>query len=112
MSLATPPDTDLTIDEIAARVGAIPYWRVRADPPPGTATEEDVDRIRCQEDRLCELIDGVLVEKAVSEETAILAAELIIILGSFVKPRRLGWIVAPDGFETVASRTPPERMGS
>jgi Uma2 family endonuclease len=101
MSLETPPETDLTLQEIFARVGDVPYWRIRSDPPPGTATEEDVERIRCQEDRLYELIDGVLVEKAVSEETAILAVELMGILREFVKPRRLGWIVGPDGYYRV-----------
>ena len=28
------------------RVGAVPLWRIRADPPPGLATEEDVERGR------------------------------------------------------------------
>jgi hypothetical protein len=33
-------------------------------PAPGTATAEDVARIRDQEKRLYELVDGILVEKA------------------------------------------------
>lgn len=98
MAAIAEPETSMTATELAMRVGAIPLWRIRRDPPPGTATEEDVERIRRQEDRLCELIDGVLVEKAVSDETSILAAELIGILREFIRPRRLGWILAPDGF--------------
>jgi Uma2 family endonuclease len=105
MPLAAPADTDLTVEEIAARVGAIPIWRIRAsNPAPGAATEEDVERIRCQEDRLYELIDGVLVEKAVSDKTSILAAEIIYLLMSFVKPRQLGWVLAPDGFYRLFGR--------
>lgn len=103
MPLLSPPDVPpvdaLTVEEIAARVGAVPFWRIRtSDPEPGAATEEDVERIRCQEDRLYELIDGVLVEKAVSDKSSMLAAELIYILASFIKPRRLGWLLAPDGY--------------
>ena len=32
-------------------------------PPPGTATEQDVTELVDHADRLCELIDGILVEK-------------------------------------------------
>ena len=73
-------DSTLTAEELAARIGAVPLWRVRTDPSPGTATEADVERIRRDEDRICELIDGVLVEKAVSDKTAILAMELLSLI--------------------------------
>ena len=33
-----------TAVEIAQRFGAIPMSRIGSDPPPGQATEEDVDR--------------------------------------------------------------------
>lgn len=89
---------ELTAEDIAARVGAIPWRRIRTDPPPGTATEEDVERIRNQEDRICELIDGILVEKAVSDASSFVAGQIITLLTVFVTPRRLGWILATDGF--------------
>jgi Uma2 family endonuclease len=98
MSTVAVLETSMTARELADRVGAIPLWRIRTDPPPGTATEEDVERIRCEEDRLYELIDGVLVEKAVSDETAILAIEVAGLLRDFIKGRRVGWILGPDGF--------------
>ncbi len=98
MSIVSPPEVDLTAEDLAARVGAIPFSRIRHDPAPGTATEEDVEAVRRDEGLLCELINGVLVEKAVSEMTAALAAELITILNIFIKPNRLGWILGPDGF--------------
>ena len=98
MSTAAPPMCDLTVAELAARVGPVPLYRVRTDPPPGTATEDDVERILSEEDRICELINGVLVEKAVSDQTAGLAVEIITLLNVFVKPQRLGWILGPDGF--------------
>ena len=94
-----PPADALTVEEIAARVGAVPLWRIRtSDPEPGTATEEDVERLHCQEDRLYELLDGVLVEKAVSDKSSMLALELSGVLREFIKPRRLGWLLGPDGY--------------
>ncbi|MGA2068850.1 MAG: hypothetical protein ABSG86_28035 [Thermoguttaceae bacterium] len=49
--------------DLLERFGPIPLDRVRTDPPPGTATEQDVIEIRDREDRLCELIGGALLEK-------------------------------------------------
>src|SRR5688500_6637449 len=45
-------------------LGRVPLHRIVFDPLPGTATEADVLRLDDHEDRLCELIDGTLVEKA------------------------------------------------
>lgn len=98
MSTSTLPRAEMTVEELASRVGAIPMRRIRTDPPPGLATEEDVEQIRREESVLCELIDGVLVEKAVSYKTAFLAMAIGRLLGNFVEPRRLGWVVGPDGF--------------
>lgn len=95
MSAPAPaPASDFT----AERLGAVPLWRIRTNPAPGTATERDVERILRDEDRICELIDGVLVEKAVSDESAGLALEIGRLLGNFVVPRRLGWVLGADGF--------------
>lgn len=98
MSTAILPQTEMTAEEVAARVGAVPFRRIRSEPVPGTATEEDVERIRREEGVLCELIDGVLVEKAVSDLTAILALEIGAILRNFVVAHRLGWVVGADGY--------------
>ncbi|MGD9856929.1 MAG: Uma2 family endonuclease, partial [Planctomycetaceae bacterium] len=98
MSTVDIPASDLTAEDLAARVGPIPLWRIRHDPPPGEATEEDVERVRREEGPLCELINGVLVEKAVSDKTAGVAAEIIGFLHAFIRTRRLGWILGADGF--------------
>jgi Uma2 family endonuclease len=50
-------------------------------PPPGTATEADVLAVYARERRLCELVDGVLVEKPVGYRESRLAS----ILGHFVE---------------------------
>jgi Uma2 family endonuclease len=98
MSTAALPKVEMTVAELAARVGDIPYWRIHTDPPPGEATEEDIERIRREKGVPCELIDGVLVEKAVSYYSGLIAAELTRLLGNFVSSRRLGWINGSDGF--------------
>jgi hypothetical protein len=43
--------------------GPIPLYRIRTQPPPGPATEVDVFELHDRENRLFELVDGILVEK-------------------------------------------------
>jgi hypothetical protein len=54
-----------TIADLYRRFGEIPLERIRHDPPAGAATFDDVLRIHERENRLYELVDGILVEKAV-----------------------------------------------
>ena len=75
----------------------MPPQRVRLFPAPGTATEQDVIDLDAHEDRLCELVDGILVEKAVGIQESCLAGLLIHFLWSFVHPLDLGVVTAPDG---------------
>ena len=56
--------TSVTLADLQERFGPIPAARIRYDPPPGTATGEDVIALEARENRLFELVDGVLVEKA------------------------------------------------
>jgi Uma2 family endonuclease len=80
------------------RLGGIPLERIRMRPAPGTATEADViDALEAPRKRLCELIDGVLVEKAGNFTESMLAAYLVMRLNAFVRPRNLGLVTAPDG---------------
>jgi Uma2 family endonuclease len=91
-------ETELTLGELFARVGNVPLRRVRRDPTPGTASEDDAERVRREDGRICELLDGVLVEKDASLESALLTTELITYLGNFVRPRCIGWVMGPDGY--------------
>jgi Uma2 family endonuclease len=84
--------------ELLDRLGGIPLERVRLHPPPGTATEADVLRaLEAPQKRICELIDGVLVEKATGYRESILASMVIESLNAFVRSRNLGLVTAPDG---------------
>jgi hypothetical protein len=58
-----------TVADLQRLLGPIPIGRIRQYLPPGTATENDVLWLNDHEDRLCELVDRILVEKAVEVET-------------------------------------------
>lgn len=87
----------LTIADLARRFGAIPSWRIRSSPAPGTATEEDILRIEARENRHCELIDGILLEKAVGYEESMLAVAIAVALRQYVRPKRLGLVAGEGG---------------
>lgn len=86
-----------TAEELYERFGPIPLNRIRTDPAPGTATEEDAICINERKEGLCELVDGVLVEKAMGTYESYLTVVLIQFLASFVDENRLGIVLGPDG---------------
>src|SRR5436190_22364348 len=98
MSAVTTVEAEENLAELLERLGHVPLERIRMRPPPGTATEADVlAALEAPRKRLCELIDGVLVEKAMGYAESVLAAYLIFLLEAFVRPRNLGLVTAPDG---------------
>jgi Uma2 family endonuclease len=101
MSVAEPPLMPeikvRTFADLLDELGDIPPSRIIMHPSPGTATEADVIRMHDHADRLCELIDGTLVEKAMGVREALLATALTESLRKFVRPRKLGIVLGPDG---------------
>jgi Uma2 family endonuclease len=91
---AAPLDT---VADLLHRLGDIPPERIRMRPSPGTATEADVLAVKQTEGVLCELVEGVLVEKAMGIRESFLAVFIIELLNHFVRPRNLGMVSAPDG---------------
>jgi Uma2 family endonuclease len=96
-SAVSSPPTIPTVADLLAALGDIPPHRVLMRPVPGTATEQDVIDLDAHHDRLCELIDGVLVEKTMGVEESELAALIIHFLLGFVRQHDLGIVLAPDG---------------
>jgi Uma2 family endonuclease len=86
-----------TLAELVKRLGGVPLDRIRFQPFPGTATMQDVIEIQEREGKLCELVDGVLLEKAVGYTESRLALFLGGLLNVFVIPRNLGLVTGPDG---------------
>lgn len=54
-----------TLADLLDRLGGIPLNRIRFRPYPGTATVQDVIDMERREGKLFELVEGVLLEKAV-----------------------------------------------
>jgi Uma2 family endonuclease len=93
-SPAAPPET---LAELHRRLGGVPLERIRCQPPPGTATEDDVLRRVNGEKHLFELVDGVLVEKAMGYYESVLAVVLIQLLSNFLEQHDLGVVSGADG---------------
>ena len=94
--------SSMTAADLLERFGPMPVGRIRTNPLPGTATEQDVIDIEARESRLCELVDGVLVEKTVGVYESYLAMEIGSILREFVKRNGLGFVVGSDGMMRLA----------
>ncbi len=90
-----------TIAELLDRLGVGPE-RVRYKPAPGTATEQDVLDIWAREKKLCELVDGTLVEKTVGHVEGYLAAWIIHLLWEHVAPRDSGYVAGADAMMRIA----------
>ena len=85
------------VAELLEDLGGISPMRVRLRPPPGRAREKDVIALHDRENRLFELVDGTLVEKAMGFLEAFLASEILGELRTFVLPRDPGIVVGADG---------------
>lgn len=86
-----------TWEERLQDLGNIPASRVRTIPIPGTATVDDVTRLRSTEKRLYELVDGTLVEKSIGWQESILAAILLHWLHNYLDVNRIGVATGADG---------------
>ena len=87
-----------TFADLMDRLGNVPLERIRFRPYPGTATEADVlAAMQEPRKRLCELVEGVLVEKAMGYRESGLAFFVGLMLDAFVRPRNLGLITGEQG---------------
>ena len=86
----------LSFAEILTQLGGVSPDRVRLDPTPGRATEEDVDRIDCHADRLFELIDGILVEKVYDIYDSLITTRLTSALWEWNEPLNAGLVNGPS----------------
>jgi Uma2 family endonuclease len=87
--------------DLLERLGEIPPERIRLQPPPGTATEEDALHAEARYHRLCELIDGTLVEKTMGYYESRLAGVLFSLLDAFSRQHGLGFVVGESGLTRV-----------
>jgi Uma2 family endonuclease len=76
---------------------AVPPNRIRLKPPPGDATEDDAIQNKC-----CELIDGVLVEKAMGFYESRLAIALVYFLERYLDTTQSGFLLDGTGIVRVS----------
>lgn len=86
-----------TLADLLSRLGNVPLDRVLLTPAPGTATVEDAIR-----HPMCELLEGTLVEKAMSYFESRLAMILVWALETFLEQHPFGYVVGPDAQTYVA----------
>ncbi len=86
-----------TLQDLVDRLGGIPLSRILAKPAPGSATEADLLQVNGSKRRLCELVDGILVEKAMGLRESLLAGVIMAMLREFVVPRNLGFVSGEAG---------------
>jgi Uma2 family endonuclease len=77
-------------------LGDVPLDRIIFDPLPGTATEADLLRLVERDKRLCELIDGTLVEKPAGYWEGVIAARLSARLTIYCDEHGLGAVSGAD----------------
>src|SRR5579884_1125564 len=99
---ATVFPRDMTASELGERFGPMPLSRICFDPFPGSGTEQDVKDRLLRENRLFELVDGILIEKAMGFPESFLACVLIQVLRNWLAEHKLGIVVGADGIMRLA----------
>lgn len=94
MNVAVSAEPSLA--DLLEELGGITPSRIRIRPPIGTATEQDVIDIHDRENRLFELIDGVLVEKPMGNYESRVAVILGYFLESFLGQNNVGFTLGAD----------------
>jgi Uma2 family endonuclease len=96
--MATATATPETFAELLEQLGDVPPERIRLRPYPGTATERDVLKMHAlPRKRLYELIDGVLVEKAMGTPEALVEMMLAYLMMQHVEEHDLGIVLGASG---------------
>ena len=96
-TVAPPPPAPRTVADLMKQLGDIPADRIRLHPPPGTATEADALAVLEHEGFICELIDGVLVEKAMGYQESRVAGVLLTYINIFLFQDNRGAAAGADG---------------
>lgn len=86
-----------TIAHAQERLGHIPEQRILSVPGPGTATVQDLLDNSVTEGRLCELVDGILVEKGMGFREGSLGLWLGYLIQAYLQTNNIGLAAGSDG---------------
>jgi Uma2 family endonuclease len=90
-------DDGQTVADLIERLGSISPRRIRLNPSPGKATEQDLIRANDHSGRLFELVEGTLVEKAPGHSESGVTLDLAYFLKAYLRQSPLGYLTGPDG---------------
>lgn len=93
-----------TLADLLTRLGDVAPERIRLDVWPGHVTDEDCTESKDRFGRLCEMVDGVLVEKIMGWDEGRVAFELARLIGDYLDDHPLGVVNGPDGPIRVETR--------
>src|SRR5262245_6994488 len=91
------PEGVRTLSEFSQWLGDVAAERIFLRPPPGMAGANDVLKLARQENRLCELVCGTLIEKRLGYKEMTVAAAVMAALEPHVEEKKLGVITGPEG---------------
>jgi Uma2 family endonuclease len=94
---SSPPMVWTTVADLWEWLGGVPLNRIALKPTPGKAVQQDVLDLIDHANRICELVDGVLVEKTTGYMESLLAMAIGEFLRRFVRKHKLGIVLGPDG---------------
>lgn len=83
--------------DLQEHLGDVPAERIRLYPPPGLATVEDALRLGDRKEAICELIDGVLVEKPMGTFESLLSMILGHLLMNHLDHDNQGVVLGEKG---------------
>jgi Uma2 family endonuclease len=92
----SPFPKDATVADVLKQLGGISPRRIRMHPLPGKATERDLLAIRDHQNRPCELVDKMLVEKVMGFEEGYLALWLGGLISIYADEHDLGIAAGAD----------------
>ena len=91
------PPKFATLEDVLERVGHVPASRILLHPTPGTATEADLVDRKIVGVRVCELVEGILVEKPMGYREDSIGAWMIYLLQHFLVTHNLGAVAGAQG---------------
>jgi Uma2 family endonuclease len=86
-----------TIADVQERLGHIPEARILSFPSPGTATVQDMLDDTVTNGHLCELVDGILVEKTMGFREGGLGLWIGTLLNLYLAENNIGYAAGADG---------------
>jgi Uma2 family endonuclease len=98
--MATDPreaDAPAVLADLISQLGGVSPKRIWMEPPPGSATEKDyLAAQKYPRGKLLELVDGVLVEKAVGTREGLIGGLILVEVWGFLRKHKLGKALPGD----------------